>query len=75
MATVWLLNHTNQEQYAIASFENSEDALEYKDLLNLEYPANIFFHTVGGIEPTSFIDVEQALLMVNGEDLYIDVQS
>lgn len=73
MFTVYLNDPTTKVGYAISEFEDSFDALDCKDRLRVKYHANVFYTNT--IRATKFYSVEEALLLVNGKDIYEDVQS
>lgn len=74
-SVVYLLDPKTQIGYALCEYEDSYDALNKKDSLLVEYPANIFYYTVNRGAPETFVSLEEALLIVNKEDIYKDVHS
>lgn len=75
MNIVYLLDPKTQISYALNEFEDSFDALDKKDRLRVKYYANIFYFTANALEPDKFYSINEALLLVNGKDIYEDVQS
>lgn len=70
MNIVYLLDPATQKSYAIDVYESSFDALNRKDRLNSRYKNNIFYYKANAPEPDQFYSLEEALLLVNGEDIH-----
>lgn len=75
MNIVYLLDPKTQISYAVDEYGVLDEALRKKEELQVKYPANLFFYTANAIETNEFISVKDALLIVNGKDIYSDVQS
>jgi hypothetical protein len=74
MNVVYLLDPKTQVGYALNEYEDSYEALDKKDHLRVKYPANLFYYMANAPEPQTFYSIDEALLIVNGEDIYKDVQ-
>lgn len=75
MNIVYLLDPNTNISYPVNSHDTLDYALTSKEMLQGMFPKNIFYYTANAPEPEKFYSFREALLIVNGEDIYSDVQS
>lgn len=66
MNVVYLLDPKTQVGYALDTYETSQEALNRKDRLRVDYPNSLFYYRINEDEPELLYDVEEALRIVNG---------
>lgn len=75
MNIVFLLDAKTQNSYPIKRFESSEEALDFKDMMMLEYKDLLFYSSILADSPIYIYDIEEAINIISREAKKEHVQS